>query len=162
MLICQLTVGRLLVDMSESSVSESSVTVFRPACKTSHQPPRALAVVELLENGNSINRWSLGAQLQNMALCRIGESNPKGVNSIRRMWNPFHLQHTITMSNDLRIKQKTKIFLYCIQKSKTVLQMTCCKIKNQVKHHDRMMLPDQYFAQSIQPAKHHKIFVLTF
>ncbi len=92
----------------------------------------------------------------------IGESKPKGVNSIRRMWNPLHLQHTITMSNDFRIKQKTKIFLHCIQKSKTVLQMTCCKIKNQVKNHDRMLLPDRNFDQSIQLAKHHKIFALTF
>jgi hypothetical protein len=116
----------------------------------------------ILENGNSINRWSLGAQLQNMALCRTEESNPKGVTSIRRMWNPLHLQHTITMSNDLRIKQKTKILLHCIQKSKTVLQMTCCKIKNQAKNHDRMLLPDRYFDQSIQLAKHHKISALTF
>ena len=100
------------------------------AAATESKPLNLVVALSIynLENGNSIHRWSLGAQLQNMALCRIGESNPKGVNSIRRLWNPLHLQHIITMSNDLRIKQKTKIFLHCIQRLriKRKIMTGCC------------------------------------
>jgi hypothetical protein len=83
----------------------------------------------------------------------------------RRMWNPLHLQHTITMSDDMLQdwKSSNKQNLPSPHpKSNTVLQMTCCKIENQAKNHDRMQLPDQNFDHTIQLAKHHKIFALTF